>query len=129
MHAPTRSLRILLVEDEMLVAMLLEDLLVDIGHQVVGPLSDLGKAVEAARSEALDLAVLDVSLNGHEVYPVAEVLAERGIPFVFATGHGAFGLRERWRHYPTLQKPFHRDDLYSMIDELARSGDPAVDPG
>ncbi len=111
-------MRILLIEDEMLVAMLLEDMLVDIGHEVIGPLADIDKAVEAARNETPDIAILDVNVNGQPVYPVAEVLAGRGIPFAFATGYGAAGLAEPWRDRPTLQKPFHRDDLYGMVRTL-----------
>lgn len=114
-------MRILLIEDEMLVAMLLEDMLVDIGHEVVGPLADIGKAVEVARSEPVDIAILDVNVNGQAVYPVAEVLAARGVPFAFATGYGAAGLSEPWRDRPTLQKPFHRDDLYTMVRTLGEA--------
>lgn len=136
MMAPSRSQpppittpqRILLAEDEMLVAMLLEDILIDQGHALVGPLAHLDQALHAAQHEALDLAILDVNLNGQEIYPVAEVLMERGIPFAFSTGYGAQGLAERWQKHPTLQKPYHRDELYRMVDELALAGtlkDPA----
>jgi DNA-binding response OmpR family regulator len=118
----TTSRRILLAEDEMLVAMLLEDILIDQGHVLVGPLAHLDKALHAARHETLDLAILDVNLNGEEIYPVAEVLMERGIPFAFSTGYGAQGLAERWLKHPTLQKPYHRDELYRMVDELALAG-------
>lgn len=110
--------RILLVEDEMLVAMLLEDMLAEAGHVIVGPVSRIDRAVDAASREQVDLAILDVNLGGQEVYPVAEALAARGIPFAFATGYGASGLREPWQDRPTLQKPFHRDDLFRMVDEL-----------
>jgi len=113
--------RILLVEDEMLVAMLLEDMLSEAGHTIVGPLARVDQAVEAARQEAIDVAILDVNVGGDEVYPVAEVLASRDIPFAFATGYGAHGLREPWQERPTLQKPFHRSDLFRMVAELASS--------
>lgn len=118
----TSPLRILLAEDEMLVAMLLEDILVEQGHVLVGPLAHLDQALHAARHEALDLAILDVNLNGEEIYPVAEVLLERGIPFAFSTGYGVHGLQERWQKQPTLQKPYHRDELYRMVSELALVG-------
>ncbi|UGB39484.1 response regulator [Frateuria soli] len=111
--------RILLVEDEMLVAMLLEDMLSEAGHTIVGPMARIDQAVEAARTKAIDLAILDVNLGGEEVYPVAEALAAREIPFAFATGYGAQGLREPWQARPTLQKPFHRADLFRMVAELA----------
>ena len=113
--------RILLVEDEMLVAMLLEDMLSEAGHTIVGPLSRVGEAAEAARNEAIDMAILDVNVGGEEIYPVAEALAERRVPFAFATGYGAHGLREPWQERPTLQKPFHRSDLFGMLNELASS--------
>jgi two-component SAPR family response regulator len=117
-------LRILLVEDEMMVAMLVEDILVDIGHTVVGPLAHLDKAMAAARDEVLDLAILDVNINGGEIYPVAEVLAARGIPFAFATGYGVLGLREDWQGRPTLQKPFRREDLCRVVHELVPTDPP-----
>lgn len=113
--------RILLVEDEMLVAMLLEDMLGEAGHTIIGPMSRIDQAVEAARNEAIDLAILDVNVGGEEVYPVAAALAAREIPFAFATGYGAHGLREPWQDRPTLQKPFHRSDLFRMVSELASS--------
>lgn len=105
----------------MLVAMLLEDILVDAGHVVVGPLARVDKALEAALRETLDLAILDVNINGGPVYPVAEVLAARGIPFAFASGYDVGGLDEAWRDRPTLQKPYRRDDLYCMVRRLASS--------
>ena len=113
--------RILLVEDEMLVAMLLEDMLAEAGHTIIGPLARIDQAVEAARGQAIDLAILDVNVGGDEVYPVAEALAAREIPFAFATAYGAHGLREPWQDRPTLQKPFHRNDLFRMVAELASS--------
>jgi CheY-like chemotaxis protein len=113
--------RILLVEDEMLVAMLLEDMLSEAGHAIVGPMARIDQAVEAARKEVIDLAILDVNVGGEEVYPVAEALATREIPFAFATGYGAHGLREPWQDRPTLQKPFHRNDLFRMVAELGSS--------
>jgi len=128
MTTPATPLRILLAEDEMLVAMLLEDILSDLGHTLVGPLAHLDKTLHAARHETLDLAILDVNLQGEEIYPVAEVLQARGIPFAFSTGYGVHGLLERWQKQPTLQKPYHRDELYRMVAELAAAGarkDPA----
>ena len=115
------SWRILLVEDEMLVAMLLEDMLSEAGHTLVGPMARVEQAVAAVQQEAIDLAILDVNVGGEEVYPVAEALAAREIPFAFATGYGAHGLREPWQDRPTLQKPFHRSDLFRMVAELGAS--------
>lgn len=107
--------RVLLVEDENLVAMLLEDMLVELGHSVVGPVSQLKKAVEIAQREAIDLAILDVNISGEQVYPVAQALAARGIPFIFSTGYGERGLPPQYRGHPTLQKPFQQDDLEKLF--------------
>lgn len=111
-------LRILLVEDEIMVALLLEEMLAELGHTVVGPVARLDKAVELAWQEAVDVAILDVNVDGKEVYPVAEALATRGIPFVFSTGYGRTGLRAPYGDRPTLQKPFHRSDLRDLLAEI-----------
>jgi CheY-like chemotaxis protein len=115
------GLRVLLVEDEIMVALLLEDMLAEFGHTVVGPVARLDKALEMARKEAFDLAFLDVNLNGEQVYPVAEALAARGIPFVFVTGYGRAGLRAPYGDCLTLQKPFRRHDLQRLFAEVCRA--------
>ena len=117
-----RGLRILVVEDEMVVAMLLEDMLADLGCEVVGPASRVEEALRLAGSQAIDGAVLDVNVAGAEVYPVAEALAQRGIPFVFATGYGTVGLRDDYRGSPTVQKPFRQDELARIIIEAISQG-------
>lgn len=114
-------LRILVVEDASLIAMMIQDMLADLGHEVVGPFGQLAKAVEAARRERLDAAILDVNLDGAPVYPVAEALAAQGIPFLFATGYGNGGLREPWSGRPTLAKPFYRGDLERALARLLSS--------
>ena len=99
--------RILVIEDESLVAMLLETILDDMGCAVVGPESNIDDGLRAATTEgALDAALLDVNVAGREVFPVAEALKARGVPFVFSTGYGEAGLPEHWRGNPTIQKPF-----------------------
>ena len=110
-----REFRVLLVEDENLVAMLLEDMLVELGHSVVGPVARLKKALEMAQRELVDLAILDVNINGELSFPVAEALAARDIPFIFSTGYGERGLPPQYRNYPTLQKPFQQDDLEKLL--------------
>jgi len=112
------GLRVLLVEDENLVALLLEDMLAELGHSVVGPVARLKKAVEMAQSEAIDLAILDVNINGEEAYPIAEVLEARGIPFIFSTGYGKSSLPARYRDRPTLAKPFQQRTLQELIAEV-----------
>jgi CheY-like chemotaxis protein len=107
--------RVLLVEDENLVAMHLEDMLVELGHSVVGPVARLEKALEMAQRELVDVAILDVNINGELAYPVADTLAARGIPFIFSTGYGERGLPPQYRGHPTLQKPFRQDDLEKLF--------------
>jgi CheY-like chemotaxis protein len=103
--------RILLVEDEFLIRMLLEDMLEELGYAVAGVAGRLDEATELAKSGAFELAILDVNLDGEDVFPVADILASRGVPFVFVTGYGGRGLPEPYGSRPTLQKPFQIDDL------------------
>lgn len=114
------GLRVLLVEDEIMVALLLEDMLADLGHRAVGPVARLDKAVELARREALDAAILDLNVGGKEVYPVADALAARGIPFIFSSGYGRNGLRAPYADRPMLTKPFRRHDLRAALAALGR---------
>lgn len=107
--------RVLLVEDEMMVAMLVEDMLSDFGCHVLGPAARLEEALRLADAGEIDVAILDVNLNGQETYPVADALAAKGVPFVFATGYGAGSLREAYRGRPTLQKPFQQRDLVRTL--------------
>ena len=95
--------------------MLVEDMLSDFGCEVVGPMARIEEAVEAAGQGGIDIAILDVNLAGKETYPVADALAEKGIPFVFATGYGAGGLRDGYKERPTLQKPFQQRDLVKAL--------------
>jgi CheY-like chemotaxis protein len=99
--------RVLLVEDEAMIAMLVEDMSEDLGHELVTVATRLEEALTAARNEAVDLAILDLNLGGVLTYPAADVLAERGIPFIFATGDGSGGLKEAYSTRPALQKPFN----------------------
>lgn len=99
--------RVLIVEDESLVAMLLETILADLGCDVVGPESNIEDGLTAVADVAgLDAALLDVNVAGREIFPVAEALMAKGVPFVFSTGYGEAGLPEHWRGNPTVQKPF-----------------------
>lgn len=102
----------------MMIAMLLEDTLADFGFAVVGPCARLSDAIASAQREDLDAAILDVNLDGSPVYPVAEALAARGIPFLFATGYGQAALPEPWCDRPTLAKPFYRRDVGNAVTAL-----------
>jgi PAS domain S-box-containing protein len=107
--------RILLVEDEALVAMMMRDSLVELGFCVVGPFDRAAEALACATDDALDAAILDVNLTGDLVYPVAERLAGRGVPFVFVTGYDAEGIDPRFAHVPVLQKPIKREVLQGLF--------------
>jgi CheY-like chemotaxis protein len=107
--------RVLLVEDETMIAMLVEDMLEDLGHKLVSVATRLEEALAAAASEAFDLAILDLNLGGVLTYPVANVLQTRGIPFIFATGYGSGGLEEAYSDLATLQKPFNQEALGQAI--------------
>jgi CheY-like chemotaxis protein len=98
--------RILIVEDESLVAMLLETILEDMGCTPVGPAANIDDGLALAEGESLDAALLDVNVAGRQVFPVAQALKDRGVPFVFSTGYGEGGLPDEWRGQPTIQKPF-----------------------
>jgi CheY-like chemotaxis protein len=116
---PERRLRILVVEDEMLVAMNIEDMLLELGHEVAGLASRLGPALALAGESRFDAAMLDVNHAGEPSVPVADLLAERGIPFLFATGYGRAGIEERFRGCPILQKPFRTSELGAALATLA----------
>lgn len=111
--------RILIVEDESLVAMLLETILEDMGCSPVGPASNIDDGLALVQAESLDAALLDVNVAGRQVFPVAQALKDRGIPFVFSTGYGEGGLPNEWRGQPTIQKPFTeaavRDALMTVM--------------
>jgi CheY-like chemotaxis protein len=115
--------KILLVEDEALVAMLLEDMLADEGCEVVATAPRLTEALSYAQSLEFDLAILDLNLAGENTFPVAEALSARKKPFVFATGYGAGGLPSEWRDRPTLQKPFTATDVSRVLGELLAGAD------
>jgi DNA-binding LytR/AlgR family response regulator len=110
-----RGLRILVVEDEFLVALELEGMLRELGGEVIGPLGSLDQAVAAAREEALDAAVLDVNVGGRLVTPVADALAARAIPFVFYTGYDAASLPGRHAAAPILMKPCQTHELKNAL--------------
>ena len=108
------GLRILVVEDEMMVAMVLEDMLTGFGCDVVKA-ARVAKAIHLIATDRIDGAILDVNVAGEPVYPVARALQTRGIPFIFSSGYGAGGLPSEYRDCPTLSKPFHENELAPLL--------------
>jgi CheY-like chemotaxis protein len=114
------GVRVLIVEDEIIVALFLEDLLIEFGYEVAGVATHLDDAM--ARAPDYDVAVLDVHLGGRNVFDFADTLAARGTPFVFATGYGERGIPERHRARPVLQKPFQPHDLKQVLEQVTAAG-------
>lgn len=111
--------RVLVLDDEMLVAMMLEDMLDDLGFDVVGPFGALEAALEPARSEPLDGAIIDLNLGrGQLSTPVAEILRERDIPFLLATGYGANAQTDELGHAGLLAKPFSTADVEAALKAM-----------
>lgn len=113
--------RVLIVEDESLVAMLAEDMLIDLGCEVVVSMR-LDKALLQARTQQFDMAVLDVNLGDARSYPIADVLFERSIPFVFATGYGRHGVDRNYQGVPVLQKPYQSAQMEYLLVQLLSEG-------
>jgi CheY-like chemotaxis protein len=109
------GLQVLIIEDEALIAMLIEDLLVELGGSAIKTATASDEAANCIASLAFDIAILDVNLRGQVTYPLADMLREKGIPFVFATGYGADGIPERFGSVPILQKPFDTAQLEQAL--------------
>ena len=118
-----QGVKVLVVEDEYLVAALMEDILESAGCVVAGPIPRLAQALDAANSETCDVAVLDVNLAGERVYPVADILAQRNVPFVFVTGYGV--LPGEYANRPRLCKPFKMADLLDTLSDIVKTAPPS----
>lgn len=113
--------RVLIVEDEALLAMTLEDCLVEWGFEVVGPAMTLADASELATSASFDMAILDVNIGGEASFGVAALIAKRGIPFIFATGYGTAAQDEAGPGVTVVHKPYRANDLREAVtNALAR---------
>jgi PAS domain S-box-containing protein len=117
----TNCRRVLLVEDEALVAMMIQECLTEYGHSVVGPISRAADALAAAKQGEFDAAILDINLSDGMAYPVAEILSQRGVPFAFVTGYEADTVDERFSKVPVLQKPIERQMLQRLFVPSAAS--------
>ncbi len=118
MAEAVRLCRVMVVEDELLVAMLIEETLRDHGYDVVGPFTNLPDAIAAAGREVADIALLDVNLRGQRVYPVAELLEARGIPFLLLSGYGSDAVPSEHAHWAACSKPFLPKDLTCRMEFL-----------
>jgi PAS domain S-box-containing protein len=118
--------RLLLAEDEALVAIDIKDMLVELGFEVVGPYSNVAQALAVVTNYGIDAAILDINLGGELIYPVAERLIDKGVPFMFMTGYGAEAIDERFAHCRVLQKPIQRQVLQNSFDSWILSSQVAV---
>lgn len=109
------GLKVFLVEDESVVALMIEDMLEQLGCEIVASISTVSKAMELAASIEIDFAILDVNVNGEPIFPVAEILRGRQLPLIFSTGYGVHGLPSNFRGTPVLSKPYSGEDLRRVI--------------
>jgi CheY-like chemotaxis protein len=116
-----QGLRVLVVEDDSLICLLFEDMLMDLGCNVVAAACDFKRASELAQGQDnIDVAILDVNLGGRLVFPIADILAARGIPFLFATGMGTDGLPSAWQGHCSVQKPMTTASLGAALGRAVR---------
>jgi DNA-binding response OmpR family regulator len=112
---PLQGLRVLVVEDEALVAMLIEQYLIEFGCVVACSVRSISNGLESLGESRVGAAVLDVNVGGESVSPIAQALEEREIPFIFASGYGARGVDPRWTNRPVLEKPFAAQELRAAL--------------
>jgi len=117
-YASLANRRILVVEDDLAIAVLIEEVLQDLGCIVVGPVGKLDAALRLAGEEDLDAAILDVTIRGGKVFPVVQRLQARGIPFALASGYGDWALPDDLQNQPRLVKPFTAGDLRAQAQSL-----------
>lgn len=120
-HKKLKSKRVLIIEDEIFVYLLLQDMLTEMGCVVVGMANRREKAVKMISEAEFDVAIVDLNLSGESSYPAADMLIARNIPFVFATGYGVQGLAPAYRHIRVIQKPFGERDLAEALLDVLKS--------
>jgi len=118
MTSPLAGRRVLIVEDEFLIAMLLEDLLGELGCSVAGMASKPAQAQELIATVPIDMAVLDVNLEGTDSFGIAATLKDKDIPFIFATGYGGSRVRPEFSSAPVIQKPYRLEELSDALGKL-----------
>lgn len=114
--------RILVVEDEMMILMMIEGMLGDLGCDHITSAATIEQALSIIGTQAFDAACLDVNLNGRESYPIADALAASGVPFAFSTGYSDGDMRERHRGRPVLKKPYHFSRFTKVFADLLAEG-------
>jgi len=112
------SLKVLVVEDEMMIAMMIEDILAELGHEVAGVAMRLPQALELAKGVDADVAILDINLDGRKSFPAAQLLRDRGIKIIFASGYGSPGLEAPFTNDIIIKKPFETSDIRSAIQRV-----------
>ncbi len=118
---PAKQTKVLVVEDDVMIRVVLADMLCELGYTVAAEATSIDEALEATRKTDFDFAILDADLKGRSVSPVADALVARDIRFVFITGYGDHGL-SAYRNRPTLRKPFQIDTLKRALQERVRTG-------
>lgn len=118
MTAPAAVLRVLVIEDEPLITMGIEDVIDDLGYQLVGPFAQLDEALEVAAKGEFDCAVLDINIRGGNTYPIAEMLMARGCPFVMATGYSDWSIPLHLASQKRLTKPYGSAQLEAELRRL-----------
>jgi DNA-binding response OmpR family regulator len=113
-----KGLRVLVVEDEAMIRILIADMLGELGHTLAAEAGHIDEALRLAQSTEFDLAILDVNLRGKIITPVAELIRARRRPIIFATGYGSEALPEEFRDFPALPKPYQMEALAAMIDKV-----------
>jgi len=115
--AQTSGRSVFLVEDEVMIRMMVADMLEELGYSIAAEAGDINEAINLAQSVEFDLAILDVNVNGKVISPVADLIAARNRPFIFATGYGSSGLPPEYRDRPAVQKPFQIETLARIIEQ------------
>lgn len=110
--------RVLVVEDEMLILLMIEDILADFGCEAVSAASSVPKAMELIEGQTFDLALLDMNLDGVETYVLADALAAKAVPFAFATGYSNRDKRAGYEDRPMLKKPFNIEEMAKVLADL-----------
>ena len=117
-EAPLQGRRILIVEDSPVVAPFTADLLDDLGCEVVGPAPNMAAARELVENGGFDAALMDIHIRGERVFPLCEMLAAKGVPFVFTSGYADWQMPQKWQDRPRLQKPYTLDQIERALTDL-----------